>query len=153
MRYHCAECELDGRLYQLHREGHPVAIEPKVFDVLVYLLQHRDQVVSKDELLDKVWPGQVVSETALSRCIAAVRRAVGDDGTKQEIIKTHHGRGFRFIAPVIELAEMLPTSLASDGSSSVSGRPTDSRERLSSSHYHFLLKKIKNQKAKSKNEK
>lgn len=58
-------------------------------------------MVSKDELLDKLWPGQVVSETVLTRCITSVRKAVGDDGTKQEIIQTHHGRGYRFIAPLI----------------------------------------------------
>ncbi|NOT56904.1 MAG: tetratricopeptide repeat protein [Deltaproteobacteria bacterium] len=130
MRYHFADCELDPRLYQLHREGTPIAVEPKVFDVLVYLLHHRDQVVSKDELLDKVWPGQVVSETALSRRIAAARRAVGDDGTKQEIIETHHGRGFRFIASVIELTEVATTSLASDGSSVSVTTNGQSREAL-----------------------
>ncbi|NOT58213.1 MAG: transcriptional regulator, partial [Deltaproteobacteria bacterium] len=95
---HFADCELDESLYQLRRNGAPVAVEPKVFDVLAYLLQHRDRVVSKDELLDKLWPGQVVGENALTRCIRAARAAVGDDGTKQAIIETQHGRGYRFVA-------------------------------------------------------
>ena len=119
MRYRFVQCELDVRLYQLHRDGAPIAIEPKVFDVLVYLLRHRDQVVSKDELLDQVWPGQVVSETALSRCIAAARKAVGDDGSKQAVIETQHGRGFRFIATVTEHLEVALPSPSPDGMSSV----------------------------------
>lgn len=119
MRYHFAQCELDIRLHQLHRDGTVVGIEPKVFDVLAYLLQHRDRMVSKDELLDKLWPGQVVSETTLTRCITSVRKAVGDDGTKQEIIATHHGRGYRFVATVTELVEVAPVSLSSDGSSRI----------------------------------
>src|SRR5262245_26002274 len=82
--------------------GKPVEVEPKVFDVLAYLLHHRDHVVSKDELLEKLWPEQVVSETTLTRCIVAARKAIGDDGTKQEVIETQHGRGYRFVAPVSE---------------------------------------------------
>ena len=95
MLYHFHDYELDERLYQLRRGGKPVEIEPKVFDVLVYLLHHRDHIVSKDELLDKLWPEQVVSETALTRCIVAARKAVGDNGTKQHVIETQHGRGYR----------------------------------------------------------
>lgn len=105
MIYCFADCELHERLYQLHRNGVPVPLEPKVFDVLVYLLQHRDRVVSKDELLDKLWPGQVVGENALTRCIRAARLAVGDDRTKQSVIETQHGRGYRFIGEVVSKEE------------------------------------------------
>ncbi len=101
MVYRFADCELDEQLYQLRRNSAPVALEPKVFDVLAYLIHHRDRVVSKDELLDKLWPGQVVGENALTRCIRAARAAVGDDGTRQEIIETQHGRGYRFVAAVV----------------------------------------------------
>jgi DNA-binding winged helix-turn-helix (wHTH) protein len=104
MVYRFGECELDDSLYQLRRGGTAVAVEPKVFDVLAYLLHHRDHVVTKDALLEKLWPGQVVSETALTRCIVAARKAVGDDGTKQEVIETQHGRGYRFVAAVSERA-------------------------------------------------
>src|SRR5262249_4427631 len=100
MLYRFHDCELDDSLYQLRRSGRPISIEPKVFDVLAYLLHSRDHVVTKDELLEKLWPGQVVSETALTRCIVAARKAVGDDGTKQEVIETQHGRGYRFVATV-----------------------------------------------------
>lgn len=119
MRYHFAQCELDLRLHQLRRGGTVVGVEPKVFDVLTYLLQHRDRMVSKDELLDKLWPGQVVSETALTRCITSMRKAVGDDRMRQEIIETHHGRGYRFVATVTEFVEIAPVRLSSDGRSSV----------------------------------
>jgi TolB-like protein/DNA-binding winged helix-turn-helix (wHTH) protein len=100
MLYRFGDYELDDRFFLLRRAGESIEIEPKVFDVLLYLLHHRDRLVSKDELLDNLWPGQVVSETALTRCIVAARKAVGDDGGKQQIIKTQHGRGYRFVAPL-----------------------------------------------------
>ena len=95
-----ADCEVDGELYQLRRAGRPVKIEPKVFDVLVFLVEHRERVVSKIELLDALWPGEAVSESVLPRCIAAARRAIGDDRTRQALIQTVHGRGYRFIGDV-----------------------------------------------------
>jgi TolB-like protein/DNA-binding winged helix-turn-helix (wHTH) protein len=98
MIYRFGDYELDAQLYQLRRAGESVEVEPKVFDLLVYLIQQHDRVVSKDELLDKLWPGQVVSETALTQCVMAARKAVGDDGTRQHTIKTQHGRGYRFVA-------------------------------------------------------
>lgn len=100
MRYMFGDYELDEHLYQLRRVGEVVEVEPKVFDLLVYLVQHQERVVSKDELLEQLWPGQVVSETALTQCIMAARKAVGDDGTRQHTIKTQHGRGYRFVAPL-----------------------------------------------------
>ena len=81
-----------------------VAVEPQVFDVLVHLLRHRDRVVSKEELLDEVWGDRFVSESALTSRIKAARRAIGDDGASQRIIRTLHGRGYRFVADVDELA-------------------------------------------------
>jgi DNA-binding winged helix-turn-helix (wHTH) protein len=97
-----SDCELDPELYQLRRLGRVVKIEPKVFDVLAFLLDHRDRVVSKDELLDALWPGETVTESVLPRCVAAARRAVGDDRARQQILQTVHGRGYRFVADVHE---------------------------------------------------
>ena len=116
MLYRFDECELDDRLYQLRRNGARVEIEPKAFDLLVYLLHQRDQIVAKDELLDKLWPGTVVSEAALTRCIARAREAIGDNGEQQRIIKTQHGRGYRFITAVIEhtLERKLAAILSAD---------------------------------------
>jgi pimeloyl-ACP methyl ester carboxylesterase/DNA-binding winged helix-turn-helix (wHTH) protein len=94
---------LDSDRFVLEREGEPVRVEPQVFDVLAYLINHRDRVVPKTELLDEVWGDRFVSESALSSRIKSARRAIGDDGARQAVIKTVHGRGFRFVADVDEL--------------------------------------------------
>src|SRR5439155_12692700 len=93
-------CELSLDRVELRRDGAPVAIEPQVFDVLAYLLTHRDRVVSKQELLDEVWGTRFVSESALTSRIKSAQRAVGDTGHDQRIIRTVHGRGYRFVADV-----------------------------------------------------
>ncbi len=115
--YRFGDYELDGQLYQLRRAGEMVELEPKVFDLLVYLMTHHERVVSKDELLDKLWPELVVSETALTQCVMAARKAVGDDGTRQHTIKTQHGRGYRFVAAVATVAA-LPVASSQEGGGS-----------------------------------
>ena len=92
--------------------GTPVDLEPKVFDLLAYLIQHHDQFVSREKLYAQLWPQQFVSESALTYCIAEARKAVGDNGRAQRVIKTVHGRGYRFIAPV---AERSPSSTRCGG--------------------------------------
>jgi DNA-binding winged helix-turn-helix (wHTH) protein len=82
-----------------------VHVEPQVFDVLARLVEHRDRVVPKAELLDVVWGHQLVSESALTTRIKQLRHAVGDSGRDQRIVQTVHGRGYRFVAPVEELAD------------------------------------------------
>ena len=104
MRFAFDGCELDAQRRELRRDGQAVAVEPQVFDVLVHLLRHRDRVVSKEELLDEVWGDRFVSESALTSRIKAARRAIGDDGARQRIIRTLHGHGYRFVADVDELA-------------------------------------------------
>jgi DNA-binding winged helix-turn-helix (wHTH) protein/tetratricopeptide (TPR) repeat protein/type II secretory pathway predicted ATPase ExeA len=102
--------ELDTRVYELrHAAGGPRPLEPQVFDVLAYLVQHRDRVVSKEELLEKLWPDRFVSETTLTSRLKEVRKAVGDTGRDQTIIRTLHGRGYRFVAPVEERTSSLST--------------------------------------------
>ncbi|HEY2386150.1 MAG TPA: AAA family ATPase, partial [Candidatus Binatia bacterium] len=91
---------LDEALYELRRGAAAVKLEPKVFDVLRYLVRHRERVVSKDELLAELWPGEHVSESVLPRCITALRKAVGDTAAGQRVIQTVHGRGYRFVAPL-----------------------------------------------------
>ncbi len=81
--------ELDEQLFEVRRDGAAVSLEPQAFDVLVYLVRHRDRVVPKEELMDSVWGGRFVSETAVTSRIKQVRRAVGDDGHAQRIIRTH----------------------------------------------------------------
>lgn len=98
------DCELDAGRYELRRAGQAVHVEPQVFDVLAYLIAHRDRVVTKIELLESVWGDRFVSESALTSRIKAARRAVGDDGTAQRAIRTVHGRGYQFVAAVEVLA-------------------------------------------------
>jgi DNA-binding winged helix-turn-helix (wHTH) protein len=79
---------------------------------MTYLIHHRDRFGSRDELLEKRWPGVVVSEAALTQCVAKARKAVGDNSEKQLIIKTQHGRGYRLVMEVTEREEDHETSLS-----------------------------------------
>ena len=95
-----ANCELDVARVTLRRDGREVKLEPQAFDVLFYLVEHRGEVVRKEQLLDDVWGDRFVSESALTTRIKSVRQALGDDGSRQAIIRTVHGRGYEFIATV-----------------------------------------------------
>ena len=92
---------LDPAGRELKKGGQIVDIEPRAFDVLIYLVRNRDRAVNKDELQDAVWPGMIVTETALTRAVMKARKAVDDDATTQAVIKTLHGHGYRFIADLI----------------------------------------------------
>ncbi len=94
--------ELDAERRELRRDGRLVDIDPTPLRFLVYLAEHRDRFVSKHELLDRVWPEVIVSESALSTALKAARRAVGDDGRAQRIIATLRRRGYRFVAAAVE---------------------------------------------------
>ncbi len=116
MIYAFSGTRIDVDRFEIRRDGEVVAVEPQVFDVLVYLLERRDRVVTKEELLDELWGDRFVSESTLTSRIAAARNAVGDDGRRQEVIRTAHRRGYRFVA------DLEPT----DGS----GEPAPSAARL-----------------------
>jgi len=94
------EIDVPGR--EVRRAGKTVHLEPQAFDLLVVLVQHRDRVLSKNELLDGVWGHRFVSEANLTTRIKEIRRAVGDDGTHQHTIKNIRGRGYRFVADVTD---------------------------------------------------
>ena len=98
------DIELDLAGHEIRRDGVPVAVEPQVFDVLAYLFEHRERLVLKTELLDEVWGDRFVSESALTSRIKAARRALGDNGRDQRVIRTVHGRGYRFVADLVEAA-------------------------------------------------
>jgi DNA-binding winged helix-turn-helix (wHTH) protein len=100
MRYVFADCILDTRLYTLHRGGTAMRLRPKAFHVLQYLLEHRDHVVTKDELCAQVWPGQFISDATLEGCITLARRAIGDNGQGQRLIASRRGYGYRFVGIV-----------------------------------------------------
>ena len=96
---------LDIERRELRRGADIVDLEPKAFDLLAFLVLHRDRVVTKDDLLQGVWDGRIVSESALTTRINAVRRALGDDGTVQRLVRTFTRKGVRFIGNVTELAD------------------------------------------------
>jgi DNA-binding winged helix-turn-helix (wHTH) protein len=114
MIYRFGNYELDAQRCELRCAGQLVAIEPKVFAVLVYLLQHRDRVVTKEELLEQCWSGTFVSDAALTRCLAKVRKTVQPAPDGPLVIKTSYGRGYYFVAPVTVLSHepSLPLSPA-----------------------------------------
>jgi TolB-like protein/cytochrome c-type biogenesis protein CcmH/NrfG len=91
---------LDTDRRELSREQVPIAVEPQVFDLVVHLMQNRDRVVSKDELIDKIWHGRSVSESTLTSRINAARKAIGDNGASQALIRTITRKGFRFVGDV-----------------------------------------------------
>src|ERR687888_1272934 len=111
------EFDTDRRVLRL--AGTPVDVEPKVFDLLAYLIEHHDQFVSREKLYAQLWPQQFVSEAALTYCIAEARKAVGDSGRAQSVIKTVHGRGYRFIAPVTRRLPGSPSGEAATVPSSL----------------------------------
>ncbi|HKF30573.1 MAG TPA: winged helix-turn-helix domain-containing protein [Candidatus Binataceae bacterium] len=100
MNFRFADFEIDVARHELRRGGAIVRIEPQVFDVLVHLIRNRDRIVSRNELVDAIWLGRIVSEATLSSRISAARRALGDSGNDQSLIRTLHKRGFRFVGDV-----------------------------------------------------
>jgi class 3 adenylate cyclase/tetratricopeptide (TPR) repeat protein len=100
MRYLFGDYILDTQQYELRRAGALIALRPKVFHLLAYLLAHRDRVVPRQELCEHLWPQQFVSDTTVDACLAQARQAVGDNGRTQRVIQTRHGYGYRFVAAV-----------------------------------------------------
>lgn len=97
MKYHFADCVLDLDRRELTRASQSVAVGPQVFDLLVHLVENHERVVSKDGLLDVVWNGRIVSESTLTSHINAVRKAIGDSGAEQRLVRTVARKGFRFV--------------------------------------------------------
>jgi adenylate cyclase len=100
LTFRFTDFEIDIARQELRRGGAIVHIEPQVFDLLVHLVRNRDRIVGKDELIDTIWDGRIVSEATLSSRISAARRALGDNGNDQSLIRTLYKRGFRFVAEV-----------------------------------------------------
>jgi DNA-binding winged helix-turn-helix (wHTH) protein/class 3 adenylate cyclase len=107
MRYRFGDYVLDTQRHELHHAGAPIKLRRKVFQVLVYLLAHRDRIVFKQELLTQLWPDQFVGEAALTSCIQALRRALGERGRTPHYLRTLHSQGYRFVGAV-EVREHLP---------------------------------------------
>jgi TolB-like protein/DNA-binding winged helix-turn-helix (wHTH) protein len=100
MSYLFGDCELEPVRHELLRSATPVAVEPQVFTLLLYLVEHRDRLISKEELNRVIWDGRIVSEWAMSSAIKLARQAIGDNGKKQALIRTIPRRGFRFVGDV-----------------------------------------------------
>src|SRR5215468_9431838 len=98
MIYCFANCVLDTHRYTLQWADQSTRLAPKVFEVLCYLIEHRDRVISKQELCEQVWKGLAISDATLESCLRAVRGTVGDSGQAQRIIQTQRGYGYHFVA-------------------------------------------------------
>jgi DNA-binding winged helix-turn-helix (wHTH) protein/TolB-like protein len=95
---------IDAAAREVSASGVAVQVEPKVLDLILHLIERRDRMVAKGELIDAIWQGRFISEAAISSAVSAARRALGDDGRQQRYIRTIHGRGFRFVGHVTEFA-------------------------------------------------
>jgi DNA-binding winged helix-turn-helix (wHTH) protein/tetratricopeptide (TPR) repeat protein len=100
--YQFADVTVNLDRFELHRAGVPQHVEPQVLEVLAYLIRHRDRLVTKQELMDQVWHDRFISDSAITSRIKAARRATGDDGERQNVIRTVHSRGYRFVAEVAQ---------------------------------------------------
>jgi len=110
--------ELDPTTYKLRRSGRELPLQPKIFDAIRYLLENRNRVVRKEELLDALWPGQHVNETAVPWTISRARKAIGQDNQENHPIETVRGRGYRFTGEVREVNQDSPTEPVASGPSS-----------------------------------
>jgi len=109
---------LDTDIRELSCGRRSISVEPQVFDLLVFLLENRDRVVSKDDLIDKIWCGRIVTDSTLTSRINAARKAIGDTGADQKLIRTVPRKGFRFVGSVV-------TQLSSTGADSSVAAPYD----------------------------
>ena len=134
---------LDDERFELTGPDGPVAVEPQVFDVLRHLLASDGALVTKEELLDSVWGDRFVSESALTSRIKQARRAIGDDGTAQRVIRTVHGRGYRVVADVEVIGgpgAPAPTSVpAASAAEAGAGRAPDTPVKLWPSRTIWLV--------------
>jgi class 3 adenylate cyclase/predicted ATPase len=110
MRYVFGEYVLDTDRRELRRAHVLLKLERKVYQVLLYLIEHRDRLVTKEELLDHIWPNVYINDTAVSTCISDARKALGDTARNQQVIQTRHGQGYRFVAPVTAYGPEPPVS-------------------------------------------
>jgi TolB-like protein len=119
MIYRFGPFELDMAKFELRADGELHPVEPQVFALLALLVGNRERLVSRDEIVEKVWDGRIVSEAAIASRIKSARRALGDDGTTQRFIKTIHRQGFRFVAD----AKVVGTAVAASACTEHTGAP------------------------------
>lgn len=125
MKYRFFECVLDIDAHSLTRDGEVQNVEPMVFDLLLLFVQNAGSLVTRDQIVEEVWGGRIVSESAISARIAAMRRAVGDDGKTQSIIRTVPRRGFQFIAELSQEPEIGSPNIARESHQTIKYTKTD----------------------------
>ena len=130
MIYSFGPFELDLATAELRADGEVVRLEPQVFALLALLVENRERLVSKDEIIEKVWDGRIVSEAAVASRVKSARQALGDDGRSQQFIKTIHGRGYRFAAQ------------ARASSSVAAADVTDPADEKTSDDLHDLVQRL-----------
>ncbi|MEZ5958504.1 MAG: winged helix-turn-helix domain-containing protein [Hyphomonadaceae bacterium] len=138
MIYAFDDFELDAQKIELRGNGAAIALEPQVFALLLLLVENQDRLVSRDEIIEKVWDGRIVSDSALSSRIKALRAALGDDGKAQRYIRTLHGRGFRFVGEA-RFAQALSASAVSVTAEPDAPLPQSARPRPSIAVLPFRL--------------
>ncbi|MDH5226863.1 MAG: winged helix-turn-helix domain-containing protein, partial [Gammaproteobacteria bacterium] len=142
-KFRIGDYVVDTARYRISIGDVPVAVEPKVFDLLVHLIRHRDRVLTREELFQAVWDGREVSDATLSNHVRSARKALGDSGELQQTIQTVRGRGYQFVAPVVEVVDdaaspavgttPVPAPAPAPAAAPVPGRPEEpprSRWRL-----------------------
>ena len=124
MIYRFGPFAVDADRFELTKDGREVAVEPQVLSVILHLLAQRDHVVSRDELVEAIWHGRAISDAAIASRIKSARHVLGDNGNAQAVIRTIHGRGFRFVAPVSEgeAGAEGPAELPGDSSAPAAAR-------------------------------
>ena len=114
LRYRFEEYAFDTDLRELYRGADVVSVAPQVFDLLDYLIRNRERVVSKDDLINAVWNGRVVSDAALTTRLNVARSVIGDSGEQQRLIKTLPRKGFRFVGTVQEVRRPADAALTAE---------------------------------------
>jgi TolB-like protein len=112
MSYRIGETELDPVKFELRRAGTAIAVEPQVLGLLLYLVENRERLITKDEIVDRIWKGRIVSDSAVTSRIKSARQALGDDGREQRLIRTVHGKGYRFVG---DLGQAAPAVVGTAG--------------------------------------
>ncbi len=118
MRYRFGDFELDSDRFELRRGGHSLAAEPQVLSLLLLLAEAGDRLVTKDEMVEKIWDGRIVSDAAITSRLKSARQLIGDDGDRQAMIKTVRGKGVRFLPAVTADGAAVSAELANDQSES-----------------------------------
>jgi DNA-binding winged helix-turn-helix (wHTH) protein/TolB-like protein/tetratricopeptide (TPR) repeat protein len=145
MKYQVAKFEIDTEQFQITCANNVLAVEPKVFDLIIYLIENRHRLVTRDELFEQVWRGRDVSDTTLSNHIKSARKIFGDDGDLQQVIKTLRGRGYQFIAqvttpiPIEQVSTIIKLSASSDSNKPLPRKTINKVAYLGLALFAFIL--------------